>query len=515
MGKAEEFETGHQDRVTVLHTNFNGTRILTGSIDHRIKIWDRDVKTGERTLIDTFTAHDSDIRDAKFFHPTTGSHIATIGNDLKFQLWSEDVSQAPNSGRRFRRTATIQSAPRVPFVSLDIKTTDNVYTTLALIDRQGLLSIYEPSNPDDLREWTLIDSFNVCGTNPPGRGEETSFKVRWDQNPTPLAYINSLSDDRSQLSLVVSALNEVKIYRSTIPGSDGMSTSGSGPGTNANANIMGATNASADGASHRLMFYEAARLPRHPALVRDVQWAPFSVRGTDRLATACKDGTVRIFELGVVETPDRNRYAGGSDGASKLNRTHTTTTTSDTTDASLPANVQQQQQRQYQQQQQQQQHQQQSSLTSAITGRATQQQHQLQQGPSSAALSGGPSRSTRTGYIFPFTTTIQSSTSLSSAHSDAWSLAWDGQGQVLMSNGSDGVTKLWRKSILGGQWLVFAGQEVLDRRAGDDDDDDDDEEDEDEGLDGDDAADYNGRVRSRSRSNYIRRDDDGDRDSDL
>jgi len=35
-----------------------------------------------------------------------------------------------------------------------------------------------------------------------------------------------------------------------------------------------------------------------------------------------------------------------------------------------------------------------------------------------------------------------------------------------MSNGSDGVTKLWRKSVLGGQWLVFAGQEVLD--AGED-----------------------------------------------
>lgn len=65
MGKAEEFETGHQDRVTVLHTNFNGTRILTASIDHRIKVWHRDSKTGERTLIDTFTAHDADIRDVR------------------------------------------------------------------------------------------------------------------------------------------------------------------------------------------------------------------------------------------------------------------------------------------------------------------------------------------------------------------------------------------------------------------------------------------------------------------
>lgn len=349
----------------------------------------------------------------------------------------------------------------MPFVSLDLKTTDNVYTTLALIDRQGLLSIYEPTNPDDLREWTLIDAFNVCGTNPPGRGDETSFKVRWDQDPTPLAYINSVSDDRTQLSLVVSALNEVKIYRSTVPGGDGpggMGTGAAGGGTGTG------TSSTADGASHRIMFYEAARLPRHPALVRDVQWAPFSVRGTDRIATACKDGAVRIFELGVAEASD-----GGS---------QTKTDTSAASSSALPrgsslSNVQQRQQQHQQQQQQQ------SSLTSAITGRT---HPQLQQTPSTAAV-GGPSRTTRTGHVFPFITTIQSSTSLPNAHSDAWSLSWDGQGQVLMTNGSDGVTKLWRKSVLGGQWLVFAGQEVLD--PGDDD------------LDEEDGDDY------------------GDRDSDL
>jgi hypothetical protein len=38
-------------------------------------------------------------------------------------------------------------------------------------------------------------------------------------------------------------------------------------------------------------------------------------------------------------------------------------------------------------------------------------------------------------------------------------VSWDAQGQVLMSGGSDGVTKLWRKSVRGdGEWLVFAEQ---------------------------------------------------------
>ena len=63
MDEVDLFEAGHQDRVTVLHVNFDGTRILTASADHRVKVWERNPETGLRTLTDTWTAHDADIRD--------------------------------------------------------------------------------------------------------------------------------------------------------------------------------------------------------------------------------------------------------------------------------------------------------------------------------------------------------------------------------------------------------------------------------------------------------------------
>jgi len=329
-----------------------------------------------------------------------------VGNDLKFHLWTEDPSQAPNSGRRFRRLSTIASAPRVPFVSLDLKNVDNVYTYLALIDRQGLLSIYEPSNPDDFRDWTLIDQWNVC-VPAPGRGEETSFKVRWDQNITPLPYINSVSNDRNQLSLVVTALDQVKIYRSVPNTTNGLNS---------------------DGTTHRLIFYEAARLPKHPALVRDVQWAPFSVRGVDRIATACQDGAVRIFEIGVSERADGTSSIP-EDGAGSQRVPQP------------PPRLQPQ-----------------SSLTSAITGRNNNNSG-LSSATTSALLSDGRQNQPRV-YNFPFEHTITQVANIDDAHRDAWALAWDGQGQVLMSSGSDGVTKVWRKSVMGGQWLLFADQAV-------------------------------------------------------
>ena len=74
MDDIDQFEPAHEDRVTVLDANFDGTRLLTASTDHRVKVWSRDPKTGERKLIETFTAHDADIRDVR----TRGSLDAPI-----------------------------------------------------------------------------------------------------------------------------------------------------------------------------------------------------------------------------------------------------------------------------------------------------------------------------------------------------------------------------------------------------------------------------------------------------
>lgn len=44
-------------------------------------------------------------------------------------------------------------------------------------------------------------------------------------------------------------------------------------------------------------FYLAAELGGHKGLVRDIAWAPGNVRGYDVVATACKDGYVRVFNV--------------------------------------------------------------------------------------------------------------------------------------------------------------------------------------------------------------------------
>jgi nucleoporin SEH1 len=325
---------------------------------------------------------------------------------LRLRLWAEDPTQAPNSGRRFKLICQIHSNSRVPFVSLDLKNIDSVYTYLAVIDRQGLLSVYEPTNPDEFKEWSLVDQWQVCQP-PPGRGQETSFKVRFDQNPATLPYINSLSDDNSMLSIVATAMNEVKIYRSVNAESNG--------------------NLDSDRSSRQLAFIEAAKLPIHPALIRDVQWAPFNVRGTDLIATACRDGCVRIYALDVSALGDNVKTPGSANSATSGR---------------------------YASQAQAQRSTPQSSLTTAIAGRNS-------TSTNNTSTQGLPRFvQQRFQASLPFKHTVTQVADLVNVHKDVWALAWDPNGQILMSNGSDGITKMWKQSIMNGEWMLFADQEI-------------------------------------------------------
>ena len=63
MTKVEQFDAVHGDKVVALHVNFDGSRVLTASVDHRIKVWNRDEHTGELKLLDVFKAHDGDVKD--------------------------------------------------------------------------------------------------------------------------------------------------------------------------------------------------------------------------------------------------------------------------------------------------------------------------------------------------------------------------------------------------------------------------------------------------------------------
>jgi nucleoporin SEH1 len=264
------FDHGHNDLVLAVDFNFYGTRMVTASSDHRLKVWDK--KDDTWTLIDTWRGHDAEVVDVKWNGPFTGSIIGSVGEDGKFNLWEEDVLEPPLSARRFKKIWSIRSETKIPFCSLDFKNL-NMETYAALITRDGYLSVYEPADHDDLSgEWSTMMQKYVCPIPP--RQNETGFRAAWHKEKVPCWTAVEAGLDKRALSLAVAAMNTVKIFRT----------------------------------DKERKWYQAAELTGARAVIRDVAWANGSMRGYDILATASKDGAVRIYEVsttpgGQVDAP--------------------------------------------------------------------------------------------------------------------------------------------------------------------------------------------------------------------
>lgn len=208
-----------------------------------------------------------------------GEVIGSIGEDGRCKLWQEDVTEVPMSGNRFKLITNLGSQTNAPFMSLDFK---NIMqeTWLALITRDGLLTVYEPIDQSSLNEWDLIAEHWVCASNPPERQEEVGFKVVFHKEKLPCWTAIMAGLDRKSLSLAVAAMNTVLIFRT----------------------------------DKTKRFFKAAELKGARQIIRDVAWANGSMRGHDVLATASKDGAIRIYEVSTPRS-DKSTTAGNSSGS--------------------------------------------------------------------------------------------------------------------------------------------------------------------------------------------------------
>lgn len=207
----------------------------------------------------------------KWNGPFMGEVIGSIGEDGRCKLWQEDVTEVLMSGNRFKLITNLASQTHAPFMSLDFK---NIMqeTWLALITRDGLLTVYEPQDQSSLNEWTAIAERWVSEDNPPERQEEVGFKVVFHKEKLPCWTAILAGLDRKSLSLAVAAMKNVLVFRT-------------------------------DKAKR---FFQVAKLEGARQIIRDLAWANGSMRGYDVLATASKDGMIRIYE---ISTPSATKVS--------------------------------------------------------------------------------------------------------------------------------------------------------------------------------------------------------------
>lgn len=209
--------------------------------------------------------------------PSLGQFFATIGGDNKFKLWREDPSQAFKSGRRFRCIFSQSPLNHVSYVSFGSKSIRHEIF-ISLITHDGLLSLLEPADPESLALWTVIDNIYPFGQH--HRGTEARFRISFHQGEGPSSNAILAGLDPNAISLAVSAIEHIKVYRAVKSGEPSESN---------------------------YQFYEMVEI-HADATINDIDWAPGCLHPYDSIAAACNDGTIRIFEVNTpyeVDTPSR------------------------------------------------------------------------------------------------------------------------------------------------------------------------------------------------------------------
>lgn len=271
---AHRFSHGHRDLLLAVSYNVYGTRAATSSSDHKLKIWDCNEKAGTWAVTDAWTAHDAQVTDVKWNGPHVGEHVASIGEDGTLKVWQEDVNEPTNSGRRWKRIFQLVTGTGVPFMGLDVKNI-GAESYIAVSTRDGYITVCEPEDHDDLSSWRVLWQDYLCKI--PSRMDETNFRLSWHKETLPTWPAVLAGLDRKSLGFAVCVGDVVRVLR-----------------TDKDRNV-----------------YTAAVLEGAKGLVRDVAWSNGSMRGFDTLATASKDGFVRIYEL---HTPGAASFSTLSSG---------------------------------------------------------------------------------------------------------------------------------------------------------------------------------------------------------
>lgn len=233
-------------------------------------------------------AHERNVLALTFAPPQFGTLLATCSEDQSVRIF-----YSSNDGKSFSRVATLSDSSgavhKIAFAKFG-----GHGLKLASIGTDSVIRVYHAADPSDLKQWHLAFEYVVdTGSKIKPLDMQSSFSVAWC--PAGVAVLPSLSNsynnedtmedlpgrigaleisERAIEQFAVAAMSRVAIFRKRY-------------------------NKSTSESSGQYAFGECEELPGHEDLVRDVAWASSAAAGGryELIATACKDGYVRIFKL--------------------------------------------------------------------------------------------------------------------------------------------------------------------------------------------------------------------------
>lgn len=257
MNIVKPFPTSHQDLILDVCYDFYGRQLATCSADQHVKVFDMDSSTSFWELNDSWKAHDSVVVKVDFAHPEFGHLLLSASYDRTVKIWEEQFEEPINSGRRWAKVATIADSHGPIYDACFLPA--HLGLRIGAIGSDGKLRLYESTDPNDLSQWVAIEEIPVL-KNPVANHLQSDFSLSW----CPSRF--------SVEKFIVSALDQAYIYYKN-------------EGSN--------------------RYVQGLVLPEHKGLIRSVSWAPTMGRSYHLIATASKDGFVRIFKLEERQKNDK------------------------------------------------------------------------------------------------------------------------------------------------------------------------------------------------------------------
>ncbi|WBW73140.1 GATOR2-SEACAT complex WD repeat subunit Seh1 [Schizosaccharomyces osmophilus] len=256
MDKVESttIETNHKDLINDVSYDFYGRRMASCSADQRVKVYDFDEESENWKISSEWRAGDASLMRIEWAHPEFGQVLAVCSLDRGVRVYQEQ-----KGGLHTKAWVEVAKLMDARSAVLDISFCPIQHgCKLAAISADATLRIYEALEPENISSWTLMDEIKLL-PSPPSRNEQSSFCVSW----CPSRW-------RTQC-VAVGCMDKAYLYTQ---------------------------NASAK-------WKQIASLPGHADLVRDIAWAPSMGRLYHLLATASKDGNVRIFKVSIPLQPNQ------------------------------------------------------------------------------------------------------------------------------------------------------------------------------------------------------------------
>ncbi|KAI9327184.1 WD40-repeat-containing domain protein [Zopfochytrium polystomum] len=247
------FDAGHEDLIHDVAYDFYGKRLVTCSSDQKLKVWDFNEESSAWTLSDAWRGHDGSILRVSWAHPEFGNFFASCSFDWTVKIWEEQELEQRKSGRRWKERAVLK--PRKAAVQAVEFAPNHLGIKLATFSADGCVRIFEAMDPSNISQWQEMGGFDVT---PNGR-ESDRFCLSW-------------CPSRFQPEMIVVGCGKENCARIYLHDSNNWTA--------------------------------IENLDSHQDTVTDVAWAPNMGRSYQLIATASKDGRVRIFKLVDEDRPN-------------------------------------------------------------------------------------------------------------------------------------------------------------------------------------------------------------------